>query len=187
MERELLLLGLLRQANMYGYRLHEFIERYLASCTDLKKSTAYFLLDRMTKRGWIEQRQEQEGNRPPRRVYQVTAAGEEQFWHLLATNLSQHTMTRFVGDIGLAFADTLAPAQVLALLDQRRVALSNDLLATRSIPRHGGSLHLVIEHRVVHLEAELRWLDEIIARFATQAAELGRTARVTGEEVGSGL
>jgi DNA-binding PadR family transcriptional regulator len=176
MERELLLLGLLRQANMYGYQLHDFIERYLASCTDLKKSTAYFLLDRMTKQGWIAQHQEQEGNRPPRRVYRVTSAGEAQFRHLLATNLSQHTMARFAGDIGLAFADTLAPAQVLALLEQRRAALADDQLAARSIPRHGGSLQLVVEHRVVHLEAELRWLDEIIARFAIQAVEAGQEA-----------
>ena len=47
MERELLLLGVLRQGEMHGYQLHDFIERSLAFCTDLKKPTAYFLLDKM--------------------------------------------------------------------------------------------------------------------------------------------
>src|SRR5689334_24991696 len=109
MDRELLLLGLLRRAHMHGYQLHEFIERDLATCTDLKKPTAYFLLDKMTRLGWITQREEREGNRPARRVYQVTAAGEAQFQQLLRENLSGSATTRFTGDIGLIFADTLAP------------------------------------------------------------------------------
>jgi DNA-binding PadR family transcriptional regulator len=39
-------LGLLRQASMHGYQLLDFIERYLSTCTDLKKPTAYLALER---------------------------------------------------------------------------------------------------------------------------------------------
>src|SRR5689334_23474740 len=120
MERELLLLGLLRRSHMYGYQLHEFIERDLATCSDLKKSTAYFLLDKMTRQGWITQHEEREGNRPPRRVYQVTPAGEAQFQKLLHENLSSYTPARFGGDIGLMFADTLPAAEAQRLLRRRR-------------------------------------------------------------------
>lgn len=166
MERELLLLGLLRQAHMHGYQLHEFIERDLATCTDLKKPTAYFLLDKMTRLGWVAQREEREGNRPPRRIYQVTSAGEAQFQRLLRENLASHTITRFPGDAGLLFADALPPAEALELLGQRRVALEGDLAAGRAAPPHAGASQLIIEHRIVHLEAELRWLDEVMARLA---------------------
>ncbi|MCE7984422.1 MAG: PadR family transcriptional regulator [Caldilinea sp. CFX5] len=167
MERELLLLGLLRQEEMHGYRLAEFIERDLTTCTDLKKSTAYFLLDKMAKQGWITQSQAQEGNRPPRRVYRITAAGEAQFQRLLRENLASHLPTYFASDVGLAFLDTLAPAEAVALLHQRRSALEEDLAAARAVPQHSGSWQLLVEHRRVYLEAELRWLDEVLGRLTT--------------------
>ncbi|HEU5012928.1 MAG TPA: PadR family transcriptional regulator [Roseiflexaceae bacterium] len=169
MERELLLLGLLRQARMYGYQLHEFIERDLATCTDLKKPTAYFLLEKMARRGWISQAEERDGNRPPRRVYQITAEGEQQFQRLLRDNLGGYSMTRFAGDVGLAFADALPPHEVLVLLHQRHTALLADLAAARAVPQHEGSIQLVVEHRIVHLEAELHWLDDVMARIAAAA------------------
>jgi DNA-binding PadR family transcriptional regulator len=169
MERELLLLGLLRRAHMHGYQLHEFIERDLATCTDLKKPTAYFLLDKMTRLGWVTQRDEREGNRPPRRVYGVTPAGEAQFQQLLRESLGSYAMTRFGGDIGLMFVDTLPAAEALALLRRRRAMLAADLAAARDVPPHQGALQLIIEHRVVHLESELGWLDGVIARLAAQS------------------
>lgn len=169
MERELLLLGLLRQANMYGYQLHDLIERELASCVDLKKPTAYFLLDKLTRKGWISQHEERVGSRPPRNVYAITQAGEAHFELLLRANLGSYHLTRFAGDVGLAFADALPPAEVLELLQQRRSLLAADAAATSAAPHHDGSLQLVIEHRLVHLEAELRWLDSVIVRFAAPA------------------
>jgi len=164
-ERELLLLGLLRQGDMHGYRLNEFIERDLALCTDLKKPTAYFLLEKMEKAGWIERYNEQSGNRPQRRVYRVTEAGEAAFQSILRENLVTHNATRFVSDIGLAFADSLPPAEVVGLLNQQRDALLHDLESMRTTVPHQGTIQLLIDHRRFHLESELKWLDEVIQRF----------------------
>jgi DNA-binding PadR family transcriptional regulator len=168
MERELLLLGLLRQMRMYGYQLHEFIERDLTTCTDLKKATTYFLLDKMAKRGWISQSEEREGNRPPRQVYEITPEGEQAFQRLLRENLSSYAPSRFTGDIGLAYADAISPEETRTLLMQRRAAMQQDLEVARAIPAHGGSIQLLLDHRVVHLEAELDWLDTVIQRFSEQ-------------------
>ena len=109
MERELLLLGFLRREQAHGYRLNEFIERDMAACTDIKKPTAYFLLDKMAKQGWITMRETREGNRPPRRVYRVTAKGEALYQKLLRENLSDFIAAKFPGDVGLAYADDLDP------------------------------------------------------------------------------
>lgn len=166
MERELLLLGLLRQMRMYGYQLHEFIERDLTTCTDLKKATTYFLLDKMAKRAWISQTEEREGNRPPRQVYEITPEGEQVFQRLLRENLSNYTPTRFSDDIGLAYADALPAEETRSLLAQRRAAMQHDLEQARAIPAHGGSIQLLLDHRVVHLEAELAWLDKVIEHFS---------------------
>jgi DNA-binding PadR family transcriptional regulator len=162
MERKLLLLGLLRQQEMHGYQLYEFIERDLASCTDLKKPTAYYLLGKMAQEGWMSEEQTQEGNRPPRTVYRLTSAGEEAFLSLLKDNLSSFIPANFPGDAGLAFLDVLGAEEAIALLGERRSAMVAALKKLRSAPSHHGSLQLVIRHQERHLEAELEWLDEVI-------------------------
>ncbi|HSO26423.1 MAG TPA: PadR family transcriptional regulator [Anaerolineales bacterium] len=162
MERELLLLGLLRQRDMHGYVLYEFIERDLAVCTDLKKSTAYYLLDKMAARGWIQETKEQEGNRPPRRVYSLTEKGERQFLRLLEENLSADSPVFFPGDAGLAFLDALPPEKARRLIQRRRQGLAASLAQAQAVPEHGGSLQLAVAHRVHHLKSELDWLDHVL-------------------------
>ncbi len=166
MERELLLLGLLRQREMHGYQLHEFINRNLASCTDLKKPTAYHLLEKMVERGWLTAQDDAESSRPPRRVYQLTAEGEAAYQTLLRENLSAYHPTVFSGNIGLAFLESLPAQEARALLSQRRAAMHSALEAVRNAPPHSGSFNLVIDHQRAHLEAELAWLDELLARLA---------------------
>ncbi|MFN8471458.1 MAG: PadR family transcriptional regulator [Anaerolineae bacterium] len=170
MDRELLLLGALRQADMHGYRLNEFIEREMASCIEIKKPTAYALLEKMVSLGWITAHEEREGNRPPRHVYRITAEGERQFERLLRHNLAAYTPTRFTGDIGLAFADALEPSEMVDLLAERRSELAAALAEARATPAHRGTLQWLIEHHIYHLESELRWLDEIVARAAKAEA-----------------
>ena len=163
MERKLLLLGLLRQQEMHGYQLFEFIERDLASCTDLTKPTAYYLLNKMAEDGWISEETSQEGNRPPRKVYRLTALGESEFQRLLRENITRFSPASFPGDIGLAFLDNLPGGEALALLQKRCAALKSALQAAQAVPVHRGSLQWVIQHQVRHLTTELAWLDEIIA------------------------
>jgi DNA-binding PadR family transcriptional regulator len=168
MEPKLLLLGLLRQHGMHGYQLYEFIERDLSICTDLKKSTAYFLLGKMAEDGWIEETQDQEGNRPPRRVYTLTERGEAEYRRLLCENLSAYAPAIFAGDAGLAFIDTLEPLEARELLMERRQRMANALASLAAAPLHAGSLQLVIDHRRRHLQAELEWLDGLLERLEEQ-------------------
>lgn len=165
MDRELLLLGLLRRGDTHGYQLHEFINRYMASCVDLKKPTAYYLLDRMAAAGWVTRTDQQEGSRPPRRVYAITPEGEDAFRLLLRQNLAAHHPARFPGDIGLAFLDALPLAEVRIHLLARRAALASEISELADVPLHAGSLQLMVEHRARHLTAELDWLDTVLARL----------------------
>lgn len=165
MERELLLLGLLRQEEMHGYQLHDFIEQYMQTCVDLKKSTAYYLLDRMEEKGWITGSEERKGNRPRRQVYRLTPAGEKQFQRLLRENLANHWPVHFAGDVGISFLDTLPAGEALRLLQQRRAALLEALAEAQEAPPHAGTLQLLLEHQVAHLEAELSWLESLLGRL----------------------
>ena len=165
MERKLLLLGILRQQEMHGYQLYEFIDRDLSACTDIKKPTAYYLLNKMAEDGWITEQESQDGNRPPRKVYSLTERGEVAFQRLLRENLSSYSPVYFPGDIGLAFLDSLDSQEAAELLEQRRAGLLGGLADLQAAPAHSGSLQRVLEHRRRHLTAELAWLDEVIAQL----------------------
>jgi DNA-binding PadR family transcriptional regulator len=177
MDRELMLLGLLRQQEMHGYQLMEFFDRALNFCVDIKKPTAYFLLDKMADAGWIVQTESQAGNRPPRRVYHLTPQGEAEFQRLLKENLGSYSPALFPSDIGLAFIETLKPAEAQGLLRQRRSRLEAQLAQAQAVPAHSGSTQLIIEHRLRHLAAELAWLDDVIERLATPPAPKAARAR----------
>jgi DNA-binding PadR family transcriptional regulator len=176
LERELLLLGLLREQEMHGYQLLEFIDAQMSTCVDLKKPTAYFLLDKMTAAGWIRYEQNQEGHRPPRRVYTITPEGEAVFQKLLRENLGSYQPARFATDIGLAFIDTLPPTEALALLRSRRNAAQAQLAVVQAAPAHPGGAQLMIAHQVHHLTSELGWLDQVIEHLAQQAQDKGSPA-----------
>lgn len=165
MNRELLLLGLLRQSEMHGYKIIEFIERDLAMCTDLKKPTAYFLLDKMVQNGWISWTEEREGNRPPRRTYQILPDGEVEFQKLLRESLANYDPIKFADDIALAFADSLSQAELLDLLQHRRSVLLTLIEAIGLAPTHQGFVQFIIDHQRMHLESELRWMDELQERI----------------------
>ena len=171
MERELLLLGLLRQSGMHGYKIIECIERDLAMCTDLKKPTAYFLLDKMAQSGWIQWTESREGKRPQRRIYEITAVGEVEFQKLLRESLAKYEPHKFTDDIALAFADGLPHAEILELLGQRQEALRLVVEAMRLTPAYRGFVQLVIDHQLVHLESELHWMDELMRRVASSESQ----------------
>jgi len=171
MDRRLILLGVLRQQEMHGYQLLEFINNTLTTCTDIKKPTAYYLLKKMHEEGLISQEIVQAGNRPPRQVYTLTPKGEEEFQRLLRENLSRHETVYFSDDIGLAFSDALEPSDVIALLQKRKKQLEDVLEKVKKVTRHKGGLQLVIEHQVYFLESELNWTDQIIRRLSEKEAE----------------
>ena len=171
MERELLLLGLLRRHEMHGYQLADFINENLSSCTDLKKSTAYHLLEKMEERGWLSSSESQDANRPPKKVYQISPEGEDAFQDLLRQNLRSYSAATFSGNIGLAFMDALPKSEALMLLEERHKQLAEDLANMEAVPVHYGTMALVIEHQVHHLRSEVAWLVKVIQRYAESETE----------------
>lgn len=166
MERQLLLLGLLRLQDMHGYQLNEAIDAHVGLSINLKKATAYDLLRKMEAEGWVSHHEEREGNRPPRRVYAITPDGEVAFQRMLRTGVAQYTPGEFPTAIPLAFLDELLPGEARTLLGKRRAAIAKQL---DEIPppdeHHPGSLGLIMEHQRRHLQTELNWVDELIDRY----------------------
>ncbi len=179
MERELLLLGLLRHEDMHGYRLVELIERDLSTCADVKKPTAYFLLAKLAKAGLISRSRSREGKRPPKWVYRLTAEGEAAFQRLLRQNLEAHLPAKFGGDVGLAFLEALGAEEAAEHLLRRRDAIAGALEGFRAAPEHAGSLGLVLAHQRLHLESELRWMDSVLT-WLRQSGQAGSPPALLG-------
>jgi DNA-binding PadR family transcriptional regulator len=162
MERQLLILGLLLNENMHGYQLNEHIEHTLGFYTDLKKPTLYYTLDKLEKQGYVRAQIEQEGNRPERRVYEVTEAGRAHFLDLLRRTLGDFARTTYGDDIAVMFMDQLPAAERRHLLSEKHQKTQVALDHLRDLPPHGGSVQHVIAHHIIHLEAEIHWLDGIL-------------------------
>lgn len=167
MDDELLLLGLLSGSAMHGYQLNEVIERRLPLGWQLKPSTAYSRLDRLARRGLVEATAERVGRRPERKVYALTDAGREHFLALLRENLRSADPQSQSGDLGVLFHRALAPEEVTTLLGERRDATAGrrphleEMLARHPASSAG---RLIAEHALAHLDAELGWLDGVLAR-----------------------
>ncbi len=169
MDRQLLLLGLLRNQEMHGYQINEFIDQQMAFCVDLKRSTAYYLLDKLCREGYVSEEVERAGNRPERRVYRITHAGEAYFQRLLRHNLAAYTPPIYAEDIGVIFQHHLAPEETARLLQVRRDAIIAHRARLEALRASLPADHqAVIEHHLVHVDAELGWLDRQIAAGAAQ-------------------
>ena len=168
-ERKLLLLGLLRHEAMHGYMLNAHFD--CAAPLSFKKPTAYNLLERMEKEGWVEHRDETADGRL-RRVYAVTRAGEIAFQELLRRQLGAFTPAELPGLVSVGFLDALSAPEAAGLLGRRRAAIAEHRAAlARSQGENGpspgehhtGSNHLAIDYLQRFLDLETRFLDEVIA------------------------
>jgi DNA-binding PadR family transcriptional regulator len=166
-QNALLLLGLLRHQNYHGYQLHEFIERDLSGLVNLKKATAYDLLKKLQAAGYIQSHSEQQGGRPPRRVYLITDKGRAYFQELLRENLAHSDQFNLAGDIGLIFLDELGPETARRYLRQRLDDLGARIEAFKSVPRHqqARGVTLAAERQLALLNADRAWLLALLERF----------------------
>jgi len=162
MESKLLVLGLLMNAEMHGYQINEMIESHLGTGIQLKKSLIYKLLNTMTDDGWLTYTEEQEGNRPPRRVYTINEVGEKAFHQMLIESLEDYKPSDFLGNIAIGYLDMLPTDESLPLLLKRREKVENLLQAMLDLGTHPGSHQFIIDHQVHHLKSELEWMDHVI-------------------------
>jgi DNA-binding PadR family transcriptional regulator len=166
---ELLLLGLLQRQAMHGYELYEFLEHRLHFMTDLKKPTAYRLLERLYVQGLVDRSVERAGRRPERLVYRLTHSGLERFESLLREQLASGQPALYPGNIPLLFSDHLPAAERRRLLDARASSLREHragIAAGVAAHTPGTTPRLVLEHDLALLDAELEWHDRLLASDA---------------------
>ena len=164
MEKKLLLLGALRNHEMHGYQLSEVLGHRVGLPIRLTKPNAYKLLRKMEQDGWVSSREEQDGKRPPRRVYKITPSGEIAFQEMLRESLGSYNIPEFPGTVAINFLDLLPLAEAISLLAQRREEAADYFKELDELSAEVRVSHPSIEYLIQFLQSELKWLDELIDR-----------------------
>ena len=165
------LLGLLAQRPRHGYELHTAFEAVVGGEQnwDLKPAQVYTTLARLRQGGLVaEEAVEQEGG-PEKHIYAITPAGRDELaaWFHAGVD-PDHQRDEFY--LKLMLGLTTGEASPNGLIQTQRSRLFKDLHALtaqrgRLDPHKSLAQMLLADKAIMHLEADLRWLDMIEARL----------------------
>jgi DNA-binding PadR family transcriptional regulator len=165
------LLGLISQRPRHGYELRAALEALVGGQQnwDLKASQVYTTLTRLQEGGLIsEQAVEQDGG-PERRIYAITPAGRAVLAEWLTTPVAT-TPQRDELYLKLVLSLVSEGADAHGLIYAQRSSLYRALHAltaqrAQADPKRDLARILLLDQAVMHVEADLRWLDMVEARM----------------------
>lgn len=159
------LLGLLHRQPAHGYEIHQRLSEQagLGLVWTIKQSHVYALLSKLEERGLIEATLEQQGARPPRKIYHLTNEGTSAFREWVQSPVAHGREFRLEFLAKLYFARRENDAVARRLLDRQRETC-RDWLSTQqeeaNVLRNERPYDwLVHQFRVGQIESMLRWLD----------------------------
>jgi len=165
------LLGLLAQRPRHGYELHAAFEAVVGGEQnwDVKPAQIYTTLARLEEGGLVKEDSVEQGGGPEKRIYAITSAGRSALADWFAESVGlEHQRDEFFIKLMLSLAT--GEASPRKVIQTERAKLYQDLHAVttrRQQADPGTELAriLLFDKTVMHLEADLRWLDMIEARL----------------------
>lgn len=131
----LAVLCLLTEKPMHPYEISSTLrERAKEESIKINYGSLYSVVDSLARHGLIEVHETvREGRRPERTVYAITDAGRIEFvdWESELLSIPVKEFTRF--EAALALMPALAPADVLRLLETRRIRLSTEVVSLEAV------------------------------------------------------
>lgn len=163
---EIALLGFLHQAPKHGYAIHHELSdpTGLGSVWQIKLSQLYALLGKLEDAGYITATTEQQENKPPRKTFHLTDAGQAVFLAWVQSPVQHGRSLRLEFLVKLYFARLQDTAVADHLLTQQR-ALCHEWLAAEQemvaeeVKNGRRYSRLVHQFRSGQLQAMLNWLD----------------------------
>lgn len=157
------LLALLARGPAHGYELKQDLEQLLgAAYPQPNIGQIYVTLGRLEKSGLIEGEEVEQASRPNKKIYRLTAAGQEAL-HAWYEETSDEPRVRDEFFMKLALAPQTGLADQVALINRQRRHYLNTMrnlskLATAD-NRDNRIAQLLIEGAMLHLQADLDWLE----------------------------
>jgi DNA-binding PadR family transcriptional regulator len=157
-------LGALLLGPAHGYELHQRLHRGLGPIWHIAQSQLYSTLQRLQSQGLLNVEIVSQRNRPPRKVYALTPAGEAAFWEWALAPV------RHVRDLRVEFLAKLyflrrhSPERIPLLLEQQAQVLTRlqeRLSHRKALPSDDPLLgELALKFRLAQVGSVLSWLDE---------------------------
>jgi DNA-binding PadR family transcriptional regulator len=171
MSARLFVLGLLNERDSHGYELREVAQAWnLHEWADISYGAIYHALSTLQREGLVEEiRVEQIGDRPPRAVCRITAAGRAAFYVALREAAATDFRDRHPINLALAFLAELPPEERVALLQERLRRLEarqeKVVQVRRSlIPLETSAPAAIaaVEHDLGHIAFEIAWTRDLL-------------------------
>lgn len=171
------ILGLLTFGReLSGYDMAKAVEGSLGFFWAPAKSQIYTELKRLREVGLISEREVPQDNRPTKRVYTITPAGQDAFRAWLAASDEEPEEVRSVFLLKLFFGHELTPAQVRDKVGEFRAWCAATLAGYEAIenaiegaggPEAANQLfpYLTLTYGLAHARCGLAWADEVLARL----------------------
>lgn len=192
------ILGLLAQKPRHGYELRAAFEAVVGGDEnwDVKPAQIYTTLERLEEARLVERLSDLgEGEEPARRIYALTSAGHQALGGWLSEGVTpEHQRDEFFIKLMVALASGEAdPARLIQTQRARLYQDLHDLTAQREErdPQTGMAQILLLDKAIMHLEADLRWLDiaeqrlEEVRRQPLPEPEIRRRGRPPKGDKGS--
>jgi DNA-binding PadR family transcriptional regulator len=164
-------LGLLAQRPRHGYELRAAFTAVVGGEEnwDVKPAQIYTTLGRLEESGLVRQDAIEQDGGPEKRVYSITSEGLVQLSSWFATGVEEgHGRDEFFVKLMLSLnAGDANPYQVLQGQRGTLYQELHDVTArrTRVDPKTAIAQILLLDKTIMHIEADLRWLDMIEARL----------------------
>ena len=165
------LLGLLAQRPRHGYELHAAFEAVVGGERnwDVKPAQIYTTLTRLEDVGLVMEEGIEQGGGPVKRIYAITPKGREELAIWFGEGIAlEHQRDEFFLKLLLAIATGEAnPRQVIQTQRSKLYQDLHRLTAQRNKTDAKTALAQVLlyDKAIMHLEADLRWLDMVEARI----------------------
>lgn len=165
------LLGLLAQRPRHGYDLHAAFEAVVGGERnwDVKPAQIYTTLARLEEGGLVAQEAVEQGAGPEKRIYALTPTGRQELAQWFDAGVDrEHQRDEFFVKLMLSLSmPEIDPRRVI---QNQRLRLFKDLHALtasrgRHNPKTGLAQILMYDKAIMHLEADLRWLDMVEGRL----------------------
>jgi len=165
------ILGLLAQQPRHGYELRAAFEALIGGgdIWDVKPAQIYTTLSRLEEAGLVRQDGVEQDGGPEKRIYSLTAIGRAELadWFSSGVAAEHHRDEFFVKLMVSLYSDEIDPYQVIRAQRNRLYQDLHVLTARRNgiDSRRELAQIFLLDKSIMHLEADLRWLDLLEARL----------------------
>ena len=165
----LTLLGLLDREPSHGYDLKRDYDTYFVRGKPLPPGQVYSTLGRLARDGKVVAGESEAGSGPDRRRYAITPAGRAEVESWLAEPVDGDPNLQTVLFVKVVLALMLG-RDAEGYLNAQRASHLQRMRELTTLRRSGDPVDaLLADHRLFHLEADLRWIDLTSARLNSLA------------------